>query len=204
VITRLGLVERKGPFFIQQVYGRQPKHRARDLDSEPTGFLVGRVSKGRKGARLVVGSKALRPARSVIKGDAYVGPRVDHTGVAATVSHHNAAHLSLHRHHRGKSARISQTGARGRREKVQTISAPVFGPHGLLFYRAIGGRTMEVYVVDGNQRRRILETGDRVGGKNVSMINLGWHTDQVDRHGRIAFQVETGDGSTAILMGTPA
>ena len=63
---------------------------------------------------------------------------------------------------------------------------------------------MELMVVEGNERRKILETGDKVGGKRVQLINTGWSSDQVDSHGRLAFQVEYNDGSTAIVIGTPA
>jgi hypothetical protein len=62
---------------------------------------------------------------------------------------------------------------------------------------------MELLVVHDNERRVILETGDKVGGKRVQAINLGWHTDQVDRRGRLAFQVEFRDGTTGIVVGTP-
>lgn len=205
ILTRLGLVERRGDHYVQQVFGRQPKHRARrDLKVEPSGFLLGRVSKGRKGARLLVGAKLLKPARSAVKGEAFVGPRVDRTGTAATVSHKTPSHLSLHRHKRGHSDRIAHTGSRTRRgPRAETISAPIFGADGRLYYRAIGQRKMELLVVHGNERRAILETGDRVGGKRVQLINTGWSSDQVDRHGRLAFQVEYEDGSSAIVVGTP-
>jgi hypothetical protein len=204
VITRLGLVERHGPYFVQQVFGRQRGHRARrDLKTEPSGFIAGRVSRGRKGARLLVGAKLLKPAGGVVEGEAYVGPRVDRHGTAATVTHKRPGHLTLHRHQDGRSDRIAHTGNRTRRGPAETISAPTFGPGGLLYYRAISKKTMELYVVHGNDRRMILETGDKVGGKRVQAINLGWHTDQIDSRGRLAFQVEYSDGSTGIVVGTP-
>ena len=205
LVTRLGLVERHGGWFIQQVFGRQRKHRARgDLKTEPSGFLAGRVSRGRKGARLLVGAKPLKPARSVVDGEAFVGPRIDRSGVAATVTHKSPSHLTLHRHSGGRADRIARSGNRTRRGfRAETISAPVFGPGGLLYYRAISKRTMELLVVAGNERRMILETGDRVGGRKVRALNLGWHTDQIDSRGRLAFQVEYFDGSTGIVIGTP-
>lgn len=205
ILTRLGLVDRRGGRYIQQVFGRQPKDRARqDFSNEPSGFLVGRVKKGRKGARLLVGSRLLKPSKRVVRGEAFVGPRINRKGVAATVVHKRPGRLSLHRHGKGRSARIARTGDRkGRRERAETISAPIFGPDGLLYYRAIGRKAMELLVVDGNQRRRILETGDKVGGKRVALINTGWSADQVDSRGRLAFQVEYNDGSTAIVVGTP-
>ena len=204
-ITRLGLVERHGGYFIQQVFGRQRRHRAkRDFGTEPSGFIAGRVSRGRKGARLLVGSKPLNPGRGVIEGEAFVGPRVDRNGTAATVTHKRPSHLTLHRHKDGRADRIAHSGNRTRRGgRVRTISAPTFGPRGLLYYRAISDKTMELLVVDGNERRMILETGDKVGGKRVQAINLGWHTDQIDSRGRLAFQVEFSDGSTGIVVGTP-
>jgi hypothetical protein len=207
ILTRLGLIDRRGDRYIQQIFGRQPKDRARrDLSNEPSGFLIGRIKKGRKGARLLVGSKLLKPSkkRRVIRGEAFVGPRITRKGEAATVVHKKGGHLALHRHHRGRSPRIARTGDRkGRAERAKTISAPIFGPDGLLYYRAIGQKAMELLVVDGNQRRRILETGDKVGGKRILAINTGWSADQVDRRGRLAFQVEYKDGSTAIVVGTP-
>ncbi len=203
-ITRLGLVERHGPYFIQQIFGRQRQHRAkRDFKTEPSGFMAGKVSRGRKGARLLVGAKMLKPGKGVIRGEAYVGPRIDRTGTAATVTHKRPGHLTLHRHSGGRSDRIAHTGNRTRKGPAETISAPTFGPRGLLYYRAISKRTMELMVVHGNERRMILETGDKVGGRKLQAINLGWHTDQIDSRGRLAFQVEYADGSTGIVVGTP-
>ncbi|MGH2955405.1 MAG: hypothetical protein ACRDL6_00215, partial [Solirubrobacterales bacterium] len=207
ILTRLGLVDRRGDRYIQQVFGRQPKDRARrDLSNEPSGFLVGRIKKSRKGTRLLVGSKLLKPSKKkrVIRGEAFVGPRITRKGEAATVVHKRSNHLALHRHRKGRSTRIARSGdSKGRSERAKTISAPIFGPDGLLYYRAIGKKAMELLVVDGNQRRRILETGDKVGGKRLLAINTGWSADQVDRRGRLAFQVEYTDGSTAIVVGTP-
>jgi hypothetical protein len=205
LITRLGLIERRGGYFIQQVFGRQRAHRARnDLKTEPSGFVVGKVSKGRKGARLLVGAKLLKISRSVIKGEAFVGPRVDERGTAATVAHKRPGHLTLHRHKRRGAARIAHTGNRLRRRgRAETISAPIFGPRGLLYYRAIASNAMELLVVDGNRRRTILETGDKVSGRRIQAFNTGWHTDQVDSRGRLAFQADMADGSTAIVIGTP-
>jgi hypothetical protein len=205
VLTRLGLVERRGDHYIQQVFGRQPKDRANlKLGTEPSGFLVGKIRKGRHRKKLLVGSRLLRPNKKAVKGEAFVGPRIDHQGIAATVVHKRPNRLSLHRHHRGRSARIAHTGNRTRRgERAKTISAPIFGPKGLLYYRAIGDKAMELLVVHGNERRMILETGDKVGGKRLKLINTGWSSDQVDRRGRLAFQVQYADGSTAIVVGTP-
>jgi hypothetical protein len=205
ILTRLGLVQSRGDYYVQQVFGRQPKDRGRrDLANEPSGFLTGRIRKGRKGARLLVGANLLKPSRRVVHGEAFVGPRIDRTGTAATVVHKRPTHLDLHRHRNGHAARIAHTGSRTRRgERAQTISAPLLGPHGLLYYRAIGQKAMELLVVEGNERRKILETGDKVGGKRVQLINTGWSSDQVDSHGRLAFQVEYSDGSTAIVIGTP-
>jgi hypothetical protein len=205
ILTRLGLVERRGEHYIQQVFGRQPQDRGRhDLPTEPSGFLVGRIKKGRRGARLLVGSDLLKPSKRAIRGEAFVGPRIDRRGIAATVVHKRPDHLSLHRHRQGHSARIAHTGNRARRgERVQTISAPLFGPHGLLYYRTLSDSATELFVVEGNHRRRIFETGDKVGGKRVQLINTGWCSDQVDGRGRLAFQVEYDDGSTGIVVGTP-
>jgi hypothetical protein len=206
MITGLGLVERRGPFFVQQVFGRRPRHRRRkDFRSEPSGFVLGRVDRGRKGARLLVGSPRLGVQGSVVRGDALVGPRVSEEGIAASVVHRSSDHLELHRHRRrGRATRLSHTGAgKGRGEEVRTISAPVLGPDGLLFYRVIGRKAMELLAVKGGERRRILETGDRIGGERVKVLNVGWHTDQVDARGRLAFQVQLYDGRTAIVIGTP-
>lgn len=207
VITGLGLIERRGGHFIQQVFGRQPRHRRRhDIKTEPTGFVQGKVGRGRKGARLLVGSKLLKVAKSVITADALVGPRITQTGTAATVSHKTPSQLALHRHRPGrrKAARIARTGApTGGGRPVQTVSAPLFGPGGLLFYRTIRAKTMELFVVAGSERRVILETGDRIGGSKVGNFNTGWHTDQIDSRGRLAFQVRFQDGRTGIVIGTP-
>jgi hypothetical protein len=62
---------------------------------------------------------------------------------------------------------------------------------------------MELFVVAGGERRRILETGDRIGGAKVGNFNTGWHTDQIDSRGRLAFQVRFQDGRTGIVIGTP-
>jgi hypothetical protein len=204
LITGLGLVERRGPYFIQQVFGRQAKDRARrDFKLEPTGFVSGRISKGRRGARLLVGAKLLRPGRDAVHAEALVGPRVDRDGTAATVAHQRSSHLTLHIHNGSGPSRLAHTGGKGSKGQIQTISSPVFGPRGLIFYRTLSRRSMELLVADGRERRRILETGDKIGERVVKVFNLGWHTDQVDKHGRLAFQVEYADGSTGIVVGTP-
>jgi hypothetical protein len=207
VITGLGLIERRGPYFIQQVFGRRPMDRRRhDMKTEPTGFVSGKVARGRKGARLLVGSNRLKVGRSVISAEALIGPRVTERGTAATVSHKSGDDLALHRHGpgRGRSSRIARTGARtGGGRPVQTISAPLFGRGELLYYRTIRDKTMELFVLRGGERRKILETGDRIGGGKVGNFNTGWHTDQVDSRGRLAFQVRFQDGRTGIVIGTP-
>lgn len=205
LITGLGLIERRGPYFIQQVFGRQAKHRARhDFKLEPTGFVSGKLSKGRRGTRLLVGSRLLRPTKKAVKGDALVGPRVHKDGTAATVAHKRGSHLELHLHSgRGDRARIARTGGKGSGGEIKTISAPIFGPNGLFFYRTISKNAMELLVVEGDERRRILDSGDKISGKRVRGFNFGWHTDQVDNKGRLAFQAQFEDGSTGIVIGTP-
>ena len=204
LITGLGLVERRGPYFIQQVFGRQAKDRARhDFNVEPTGFVSGKLSRGRRGTRLLVGAQTLKPGRRAVTGEALVGPRVHKDGTAATVAHKRSAHLDLHLHTNGGRARIAHTGGKGSRGEIRTISAPVFGPDGLLYYRTISKKAMELLVLHGDERRRILDSGDKIDGSRVRVFNLGWHTDQVDNRGRLAFQAQFDDGTTAIVIGTP-
>lgn len=204
VITRLGLVERSGPHFILQVFGRRPKHLGRSMKSEPSAFIVGRVAKGRRGAKLLVADPLMRPKNAALKGEALVGPRVAREGTAATVVHRTPTFLSLHRHRRGRPTRIAETGSLTQRgERGRTVSAPLLSRDGLLYYRLITRNGMELFVVDAESRRSILQTGHTVGDKRVALMNTGWHTDQVDRDGRLAFQVEMHDESTAIVIGTP-
>lgn len=206
-VTGFGLIERRGPFYVAQVYGRQGRHRRRqDFPLEPSGFLIGRVDAGRREQRLLAGAKLLGIQSSVIEGDAIVGPRVHRDGTAATVVHRRDAQLQLHRRARGKRAeKIVESGDLGavRGSKVRSVSAPLFGPDGLLLYRTIGKRSMRVIAATETERRTILEVGDRVDGQRLQVINLGWHTDQIDSKGRIAFQAELENGRTAIVIGTP-
>jgi hypothetical protein len=113
--------------------------------------------------------------------------------------------VGLNRHGPGaRSQRLAKTGDHAVHGKVRTISAPVWGRGELLYYRTISKKGMAIYVVDQGDRRRILDTGDRIGGKRVKDFNLGWHPDQVDRKGRLAFQVQYANGRTGIVIGTPA
>ena len=206
-VTGFGLVERRGPFYVVQVYGRQGRHRRRqDLPIEPSGFLIGRVDAGRREQRLLAGAKLLGIQGSVIQGDAIIGPRVHRDGTAATVVHRRGAHLQLHRRAQGRRAeKLAESGDLGavRGSQVRAVSAPLFGPDGLLLYRTIGKRSMRVIAATESERRTILEAGDRVDGRELRVINLGWHTDQIDSKGRIAFQAELDNGRTAIVIGTP-
>ena len=199
----------------RQVFGRQPKHRRRkNFPLEPSGFWLGRIDRGRGSGRLLAGSRQLGIHRSVIRGRALVGPRVHKDGTAATVVHRSSRRLELHRHVKreealslvrsgGPAGLLAQTGGRSGGVEVETISAPVFGPGGLLFYRVIGARAMQLLVTSDDERRAILETGDRIDGERAKVFNVGWHTDQVDSSGRLAFQAELDDGRTAIVVGTP-
>lgn len=207
LITGFGLIERRGRYFIQQVYGRQFSHLARqDFKTEPSGFVTGVVSQGHRGARLLLGSKELRAEKRVLNADAFVGPRVHSDGTAGTVSHRGGGHLTLHRHQRSarRATKLSSTGSRtDHGAPVETISAPVFGAGGILYYRTISKRAMEIYAVDDRERRRIIASGDRVNGERVKAFNFGWHTDQADKNGRLAFQATLADGRTTIIVGTP-
>jgi hypothetical protein len=205
-ITGFGLIERRGPYFVAQVFGRQPKHRRkRNSRLEPSGFLLGRVDRGRREHRLLAGAGELAIRRSVIQGDAIVGPRVHRDGTAATVIHRTGTEIQLHRRRQSaRPERLVQAGDRGGHgARIETISAPVFGADGLLFYRTISKRSMELMVADSTRARRILSAGEKIDGKRVQAFSVGWHTDQVDRHGRIAFQAELAGGETAIVIGTP-
>jgi hypothetical protein len=205
IATGFGLVERRGKHYIVQVFGRQSADLSRlDMKSEPSAFLAGQVARGSSGARILTGAPAIAAASQAVSGEAYVGPRIHRDGTAATVTHTGPESLHLHRHGSGRrKSRIARTGGRAHGGRISTISAPVFGPHGLLYYRAITNHTMELQVVDGNDRRRILHTGDRVSGAKLSSFSFGWHPDQIDRKGRLAFQAELADGRTAIVVGTP-
>ena len=206
-VTGFGLIERNGPFYVAQVFGRQARHRRkRNMPLEPSGFLVGRVDGGRREQRLLAGAKLLGVRRSVIEGDAIIGPRVHRDGTAATVVHSRDAQLQMHRRpSTGSAQKLLETGDSGavRGSRVETISAPLFGADGLLFYRAIGKHSMRLLAASGTEQRKLLETGDRIDGERVKIFNTGWHTDQVDSRGRLAFQAELDDGRTAIVIGTP-
>jgi hypothetical protein len=205
IVTGFGLIERRGRHYIVQVYGRNGKDLAsQGYTSEPAGYLVGKTGRGSSGARLVAASEHLGAPRSAVRGETHVGPRIHRDGTASTVVHATPDRLQLHRHgKRGGRERIARTGGRMGRGRIATISSPNFGPHGLLYYKSFGKRGMELNVVDGNRRHRIFESGDRVGGKKVRDFHFGWHTDQVDKKGRLVFQAQLADGRTAIVIGTP-
>lgn len=204
-VVALGLVERNGNSFVAQVFGRvHGRTVSKKKAYEPSAIISGDIRRGRRGLRVLSANDKLRPPDSAVKGQAFIGPRVSRSGLCTTVVHEKGDHLHLHRHRRGRTRSVAETGQRSASgQRIQTISAPIFSDSELYYYRTISRTSMELLVVHDGQRRVVLQTGDRVGGRRVKGFTAGWHTDQVDSRGRIAFQATLMDGRTAIVIGTP-
>ena len=128
------------------------------------------------------------------------GPRIGASNNAAFVNHVNDNHQVLH--YNGKQVvEIGSVTPLG--NIIASLSAPVVGSDGLLYYQASTDKGLELMVYNGPELRTILSKDDLVDGSVLRSFFHGFLPDQVDSSGRIVLTGDFEDGSTSIVIGIP-
>ena len=133
-------------------------------------------------------------------GEIKYGPRIGASNNAAFVSHVNDNHQVLI--YNGKQVvavgSVTPLGA-----TIVSLSAPVVGSDGLLYYQASTDKGLELMVYNGPELRTILSKDDMVDGSVLTGFFYGFMPDQVDSSGRIVLTGDFEDGSTSLIIGIP-
>lgn len=128
------------------------------------------------------------------------GPRIGASNNAAFVIHVNDNHHVLH--YNGKQiVEVGSVTPLG--NVIASLSAPVVGSDGLLYYQASTDKGLELMVYNGPELRTILSKDDMVDGSVLRSFFHGFLPDQVDSCGRLVLTGDFEDGSTSIIIGIP-
>jgi hypothetical protein len=139
----------------------------------------------------------------VVSGDVIMGPRVGPGNSKAYVVHASDTDMSLY-FEGGVIARTGEVLPSG--ATVYSISAPVIGEDGVLYYLLATDKGLELWGHGGGTSRLILAAGvygDYINGKQVNSIVHGTHAKQADSQGRLVMVVGFGDGTSSIITGIP-
>ena len=206
IIQSFGLIDfDEDGGYVSQAFGDEPQRALQSLDRGDTDAthesfaVVGNVTAPRQSFNLAAASTRLvAPARK--SGAVYMGPRVGARGVTALITHPDDATMVLWL----GDVKVEETGQPSPGGgKVTAISAPVLGKDLLMYYLLYTEQALELCVSNGTERRVILRTGDRIDGQAIANIVHGYHSDQVDKDGRIVFYAELEKGGQAIVLGIP-
>lgn len=214
LITGVGLVDmHDNGNYVVQAYGSVPGQTQKSaqklggtMDAVAASLLIsGNVKKS--------SSKVLKTYSPTLKilqkssslagasvGEIMYGPRIGASNNAAYVSHVNETHQVLN--YSGKQVvavgSVTPLGA-----TIGSLSAPVVGGDGLLYYQAATNQGFELMVYNGPEIRTILSNDDVVDGSVLKSFFSGFMPDQVDSSGRIVLTGDFADGSTSIIIGIP-
>lgn len=220
VLTAMGLVDvSPDGYYVLQANGA---HRGRGAGwgrgasrgpLHPSVLLNGHVSQpGAQAARLLAASGELRPGRSIVSGDTYLGPRVGQNNVVGHVAHVSDTAHQLIRQAGGQRSILSQTssglpGDDG--DYTQIISPPIIGPTGIHYWAEVaddgtGNQVNHLYMSDGTTNTLLLSSLDPVNPNGfVTEIHFGYHTAQTDSAGRLVFLAEFSSTSDTSQMSDP-
>ena len=215
IITSLGLVDMhdNGNYVIQS-YGSIPdqlnqtmKSLSGAIDSVAASMLIRGNVKSPNSKTLLSSSPALKVARQLnapigeaAVGEILMGPRIGASNNVAFVNHVTESYHVMH--YMGKPV-VSVGSVTPLGATINSLSAPVIGSNGLLYYQAVTDQGMELMVYNGPELVTVLANGDVVDGSELSSFFSGFMPDQVDRYGRIVLTGDFVDGSTSILIGIP-
>lgn len=140
-------------------------------------------------------------ARSAVPvvGDNLYGPRIGGAEVTSWVTQLEDD-LRLYRN----DAIIAQSGALSPGGAViRTLIPGVVNGGGLTFFQLITEQGIELCANDGDRSALLLQRGDRVDGRRVDTLALGFHNNQADDLGRIVCYCQFANGQEALLLGVP-
>lgn len=202
-LTGFGLLDASGTRFVVQATARTAgQMRDQSLRTEPT--VVFRGDLDRPAGKLLAASDALQAGSGPVTGESIIGPRI---GPRGSVAHVVATgdQQSLHVQSPSGGQLLSSTGALGSSsQEVVSLSPGTFGPRDLVYYREIhGDKTMTMVVSNGSSSVPLLSNGDHVDGWAVGSSYFGFHPEQVDRRGRMAFVADFPSRSRCLVIGEP-
>lgn len=213
-LTGIGLIDmHDNGNYVMQAYGsnggqlqQTAKMLGASMDAIAPSMLMGGNVTNPFSRALKSTSPALKTlGKSVFMADVPVGaikygPRIGANNNAAFVNHVNDNHQVLH--YNGKQVvEVGSVTPLG--NVIASLSAPVVGNDGLLYYQASTDKGLELMVYNGPELRTILSKDDLVDGSILRSFFHGFLPDQVDSSGRIVLTGDFEDGSTSIIIGIP-
>lgn len=206
VVQSFGLVDfDEDGGYVSQLFGDEPQRALQSLGAGDTSAtqesfaVVGNVSQPPDSFTLSAApSRFEAPVKK--QGEVFMGVRVAGRGLTALITHPDDENMILW-HGDTPVERTGQASPDG--EPVVAISAPVLGRDQLMYYLLHTEKSMQLCVSNGSERRVILRSGDTVSGQRIRRIVHGYHSDQVDKDGRIVLFAEFESGEQAIVLGVP-
>lgn len=212
LLTGIGLIDlHDGGNYVVQAYGSSPglvqsARRAGTFDAAASSLLISGNVQTPSTMTLKSVAPALKSTRKGVAlqnaavGEIIYGARIGANGSTAYVLHAGGTRQVLHYSGRQVLA-VGSTTPLG--ATVVSLSAPVIGSDGLLYYQAVTDQGLELIVYNGPETVTILATGDLIGDKRLKSFFAGFMPDQVDRCGRIVLTGDFEDGSSSVLVGIP-
>ena len=212
VLTGIGLVDMHDQGnYVMQAYGgllQAPNPSSGAMDASAPSLLIN----GKVGSPASKTLKSSSPALTTSKrlaamlgsfpyGEIKNGPRIGASNNAAFVVNQTADN-SQQLYYSGKhviaTGDVSPLGA-----TIVSLSAPVVGSNGLLYYQAVTNAGIELMIYNNVELKTVLSNGDNVDGSLLKNIFFGFMPDQVDSSGRIVLTGDFADGSTSLIIGLP-
>jgi len=211
-LTGIGLVDMHDQgHYVLQAYGGDlyqvvnPSTNVMNASS-PSLLITGKVSSPSlkilqgSSSSLTLGKRLAAMAGSFPVGEIKNGPRIGASNNPAFVV--NQSDTAQQLYYSGKpvvaTGTLTPLGA-----TIVSLSAPVVGSNGLLYYQAVTNNGIELMVYNGVELKTILSNGDNVDGSSLASFFFGFMTDQVDSSGRIVLTGDFADGSTSLIIGLP-
>lgn len=208
-IEGLGLVDLDdNGSYVVQAFGDDPLRPPAARQARQSGGVLfqGNVNLPRQQNVLLSACPSLELSRSALArsavpvvGDNLYGPRIGGAEVTSWVTQLEDD-LRLYRNDTviAQSGALSPGGA-----VIRTLIPGVVNGGGLTFFQLITERGIELCANDGDRSALLLQRGDRVDGRRVDTLALGFHNNQADDLGRIVCYCQFANGQEALLLGVP-
>lgn len=213
-LTGIGLIDmHDNGNYVMQAYGsnssqlmQTTRKSAGIMDAVASSMLISGNARNQFSKVLKSASPSLKMVRKsvgmedIAVGEIKYGPRIGAGNNAAYVNHINDNHQVMN--YNGKQV-VSVGSVTPLGATIVSLSAPVVGSNGLLYYQASTDKGLELMVYNGPELRTILSKDDIVDGSVLRSFFFGFMPDQVDSSGRIVITGDFQDGSTSIVIGIP-